>query len=211
MVPPSPSLSLSSSSLLSRPRTPFPHCRSILSSVDTWERSFGGGGILTSDNHNSLCTRATVSSPSSCPLRCSSYFVLLILVWTRHSLCSFLSFSLSLLVFFSHRFFAMSFPPPSSLDHPVVSTRAIPQLFSTFLALVARLPLAGEFRVPSVTAYFTGISLSFLFFYCSSLSSPCCLGWYLFFDSSYLPLDFRIFSRSLHSLSFLKWTSEFMK
>lgn len=31
----------------------------------------------------------------------------------------------------------MSFPLPSAPDHPVASTTAIPQLFSTFLALVA--------------------------------------------------------------------------
>lgn len=92
--------------------------------------SFGGGGILTSDNHNSLYTRATVSSPSPCPLRCPSRFALLVLVWTRHSLFPSLSV-------FSHHFFAMSFPPPWSPDHPVASTTAIPQLFSTFLALVA--------------------------------------------------------------------------
>lgn len=80
-----------------------------------------------------LCTPAPLCPsppPSPCPLRCSSCFAPLVRVWTRRFLF------LSLLVF-SHRFFAMSFPLPSDPDHPVASTTAIPQLFSTFLALVA--------------------------------------------------------------------------
>lgn len=52
----------------------------------------------------------------------------------------------SLSLFDPLRFFAMSRPsflPPSRHDHPVALTTAIPQLFSTFLALIAALPLAN--------------------------------------------------------------------
>jgi len=162
--------------------------------------SFGGGGTLTSDNHNSLYTRATVSLP--CLPRC---FALLVFVWTYHFLF------LSLLVF-SHRFFTMSFPSslfPFSPDHPVASTTAIPQLFSTFLALVA---VAGEFRVPFT--YCTWISflffLSFLFSrsFTSSLSSL----YNLALQVGIYFLSYRTFLRvPLHSLSFSKWASEFMR
>lgn len=93
--------------------------------------SFGGGGILTSDNHNSLYTRATVSSPSPCPLRCPSRFALLVLVWTSPFS---LSFSLGLFSSLLRRVVSSPLVPRSScrIDH-----EAIPQLFSTFLALVA--------------------------------------------------------------------------
>lgn len=89
--------------------------------------SFGGGGILTSDNHNSLYTRATVSSPSS-PL-------LLLFLPSHPRLDSPFSLSFSLSLFSSLLRHVVSLP--LSPDHPVASTTAIPQLFSTFLALVA--------------------------------------------------------------------------
>lgn len=134
-------LSLTSgSSLLSRPRALFPRCGSS-SSVDTWS-SFGGGGILAGDNHNSLYTRATMFSPSSCPLRCPLRFP---------PLSSFrLDSPFSLPSSLSLSFLITSSPcrsSPLSPDHPVVSTMAIPQLFSTFLALVAaRRRISHAFR-----------------------------------------------------------------
>lgn len=139
--------------------------------------SFGGGGILTSDNHNSLYTRATVSSPSPCPLRRPSRFALLALVRTRRSLLP----SLSSLF--------------SSLLRRVVSSPLVPRsscrIDHGYSAIVFDLScsccgcrLQGEFRVPSVTTYFTGvfILLSFSFAFSRSFSSlfipllsRCCL------------------------------------
>lgn len=177
--------------------------------------SFGGGGILTSDNHNSLYTRATVSSPSPCPLRRPSRFALLVLVWTRRSLLPSLSV-------FSHHFFAMSYPPPWSPDHPVASTTAIPQLFSTFLALVAvaacgRISRAFRYHVLYWSFYpplFFFRFLSFVFFIVHPSLLPLLSGtpgWHLFLEPSHLPPDFRVSSHLLHFLSFSKWASEFMR
>lgn len=194
--------------LLVTPAHPF-RAAGASSLLWTHGSSFGGGGILTSDNHNSLYTRATVSSPSPCPLRCSSCFALLVLVWTRRPLF------LSLLVF-SHHFFAMSFPPPWSPDHPVASTTAIPQLFSTFLALVAvaacrRISRAFRYHVLYWSFFSFSLSLfrflSFVFFivhlflllavWHPSLASIS----RVVAPSSHLP----------HFLSFSKWASEFMR
>lgn len=87
--------------------------------------SFGGGGILTSDNHNSLCTPAPLCPPRHPPS---------LLLLFRPSASGFsLSFSLSLFSSLLRHVVSL----PLSPDHPVASTTAIPQLFSTFLALVA--------------------------------------------------------------------------
>lgn len=130
----------------------------------------------------------------------------------------FLLLSLSV---FSHRFLAMSLPLPSAPDHPVASTTAIPQLFSTFLALVA---VAACRRISRAFRYYVlywsfSPSLSFplslvCFLYCSSLSSPLLPGtpgWHQFLEPSHLPPDFCVSSHPLHFLSFSKWTSEFMR
>lgn len=93
--------------------------------------SFGGGGILTSDNHNSLYTRAT-----PCPPRRPALFVV-----PPVSPFSFSSGLAVLSFLLSQSFLITSSPcrflPLGPPDHPVASTTAIPQLFSTFLALVA--------------------------------------------------------------------------
>lgn len=80
----------------------------------------------------------------------------------------------------------MSFPPPPPSPPIILShrPRRFRNCFRPFLLLL-RLPLAGEFRVPSVTTYFTGVFSSFssaspslslvCFLHCSSFSSPCCL------------------------------------
>lgn len=162
-----------------------------------------------------LCTPAPLCPPpvSPCPLRCSSCFAPLVRVWTRRFLF------LSLLVF-SHRFFAMSFPLPSAPDHPVASTTAIPQLFSTFLALVAvaacrRISRAFRYYVlywsfsPSLSFPFSRLFPSlFIPFFPLLPGTP---GWHLFLEPSHLPPDFCVSSHPLHFLSFSKWTSEFMR
>lgn len=71
----------------------------------------------------------------------------------------------------------MSFPPPLSPDLPIASTTAIPQLFSTFLALVAvaacrRISRAFRYHV-LYRSFFPSLSLSFSlsvvrFLHCSS-------------------------------------------
>lgn len=79
----------------------------------------------------------------------------------------------------------MSFPPPLSPDLPIASTTAIPQLFSTFLALVAvaacrRISRAFRYHV-LYRSFFPSLSLSLFFPFCRSfsslfiLSSRCCL------------------------------------
>lgn len=153
------SLSLTSGSSLSR--HPF---RAAGASSRLWTHgsSFGRGGILTSDNHNSLYTRATVSSPSPWP---PSRSLLFRPSRPRRSLFLFL-------LAFSHHFFAMSFlyPSPSAMspDHPVASTTAIPQLFSTFLALIAvavrrRISRAFRYYILYWSFFLRSLSFSRLF------------------------------------------------
>lgn len=70
----------------------------------------------------------------------------------------------------SRRFFAVSSSSscPSWPDHPVASATAIPQLFSSFLALVAVAAVAGDFTcLPLPAVLYRGVS----FFLCFSLFS----------------------------------------
>lgn len=105
--------------------------------------------ILASDNHNSLYTRATVSpSPPLYlppgPLLPLSLFVLFRPFHPCPDPPCLLSLSLFIFSFsFPRRVVLLSSPPP---DDPVASTTAIPQLFSTLLALVAvAVVLPGDF------------------------------------------------------------------
>lgn len=119
-----------------------------------------------------LCTPAPLCPPRRPgPLRGPSCFVLLVLVWTRRSIFLFL-------LAFSHHFFAMSFlhssPSALSPDHPVASTTAIPQLFSTFLALIAvavrrRISRAFRYYILYWSFFLRPLSFSRLF---SSLFIP---------------------------------------
>lgn len=164
-VVPRLSLSLSPRSFLSQytlPRTPSAS-REASSRLRTRESSFGGAVVYSPAITITLSVhpRHRVPLNSFRPLR----VVPLISPFSSRLVVP----SISLLLFLfspSLRFFVrvipspLVFSPPPLLfpDNPVASTTAIPQLFSTFLALVA---VAAGPRVPSITAYFTGISLLF--------------------------------------------------
>lgn len=122
----------SGSSLLSRPRATLSAPRELLlfcGHMGTPSEEVGYSLAITI----TLCTPAPLCPPPPVTLP-PSLFLLFRSSRPRLDSPFSLSFPLSL---FSHRFFAMSFPLPSAPDHPVASTTAIPQLFSTFLALVA--------------------------------------------------------------------------
>lgn len=83
----------------------------------------------------------------------------------------------------SQSFLIASLPCRSLSPRPPIILLHRPRLFRNCFQpslLLLRLPLAGEFRVPFVTTYFTGVSLLLslslslvCFLHCSSLSSPC--------------------------------------
>lgn len=142
-----PSLSLAT---LSSPLASQPHPLAAGAS-SLWTRgssSSGSLGILTGDNHNSRYTRTTVSlrppvlSLPIPPLR-AFFLHFLPVVHAGLSLCRcvcvrvwHLPLSLGLLSSLLRRVVPSSCSP-SWPDHPVASATAIPQLFSSFLALVA--------------------------------------------------------------------------
>lgn len=128
-----------------------------------------------------------------------------------------LSFPLSLFSSLLCHVVSLSPRPPIILLH---RPRLFRNCFQPSLLLL-RLPLAGEFRVPFVTTYFTGVSLLLSLFPFSRLFPslfipffpllPGTPGWHQFLEPSHLPPDFCVSSHPLHFLSFSKWTSEFMR
>lgn len=138
--------------------------------MDTWELLRWSLGILTGDNHNSRYTRATVS------LRPPVLSLPIPPLSARSSSTSSLSSTLRPFAPRACAYVCLCLPPfpwpplvasspcrprprlPSWPDHPVASATAIPQLFSSFLALVAVAAVAGDFTcLPLPAVLYRGV------------------------------------------------------
>lgn len=194
--------------LLTSPRASLPRVAGT-SSLQTRGSSSGEAVVY------SLAITITLRTPAPpCPLRFPLSFPLSIIL-LRSSLLrrvvppvSFLTASLHARgptesLSFALRFSSLSCHVavllPTRLDHPVALTTAIPQLFSTLLALIAAFANGwdggwGTLRACRYRAWFTELSsLLLASFHRPSLSVPRCLAARprcLFLDPSHLPLDF---------------------
>lgn len=166
-------------------------------------------GIFASDNHNSLYTRAIVSSLLSpryslSSLCCSSRFALLVLVQIRCIL--YLTFFV-----FALCFFAVSFPfsPSIVLSHPPWLFRNCFRPFLLLLWLQRRISRA--FRYRGISSLFFSPSFLFSFFISFCLLSGTSVGIYFSVHRTFFPGLPSLLSFSLRFLLFLKYMSEFMK
>lgn len=146
-----------------------PFCAAEASSLWTHGSSFGGAVLYSLAITITLYTPVPPSVSSSAPFALfHPCFGLLVLRAATFRLSSPPSVSSSLCLVSFLRFLSLPCSPPCP-DRPVAPTAAIPQLFSTFLALVA---IATRRGIPHAFRYhacFTGISLSLFFAFFISL------------------------------------------